>query len=71
MGDYSIDVLDVNSAMTKCLAYLLRSFGLRWSNDSPTRVTDHTATTIKSVVTNVTDVDVSVINTAISNHNGQ
>ncbi len=71
MGDFNIDVLDVNSPMTKRFGDLLKSFGLVWSVNSPTRVTDHSATAIDNVVTNMTDAKVSVINTAISDHCGQ
>ncbi|KAG8309419.1 hypothetical protein J6590_086336 [Homalodisca vitripennis] len=34
MGDFNIDVLDVNSPTTKRLADLLRTFGLEWSVNS-------------------------------------
>ncbi len=71
MGDFNIDVLDVNNPITKRFDDLLKSFGLVWSVNSPTRVTDHSATAIDNVVTNVTDAKVTVINTAISDHYGQ
>ncbi len=71
MGHFNIDVLDVNHPLTKRFYDLLKSFGLVWSVNSPTRVTDHSATAIDNVVTNLTDTKVSVINTAISDHYGQ
>lgn len=40
-------------------------------NNSPSRVMEHSATAIDNVITNLTDVGVSVINTAISDHYGQ
>lgn len=71
MGDFNIDVLDVNDPVTRRFEDVLKSFGLRWAINSPTRVTEHSATAIDNVVTNLTDVLVSVINTAISDHHGQ
>ncbi|KAG8326520.1 hypothetical protein J6590_039982 [Homalodisca vitripennis] len=47
MGDFNIDVLDVDSPMTRRLADFLRSFDLNWSVNSPsTRVTSNSATSI-------------------------
>ncbi len=39
MGDFNIDVLDVDNTTTKRLADLLMSFNLHWSVNSPIRVT--------------------------------
>ncbi|XP_046688079.1 WD repeat and FYVE domain-containing protein 3-like [Homalodisca vitripennis] len=71
MGDFNIDILDDNSPMTRKLADLLGSFGLNWSITSPTRVTTTLATAIDNVVTNLSDTEALVVNTAISDHYGQ
>ncbi|XP_046683635.1 uncharacterized protein LOC124369627 [Homalodisca vitripennis] len=57
--------------MTRRFADILRSFGLKWSVTSPTRVTADSATAIDNVVRNMTDIDVLVVDTAISDHYGQ
>ncbi len=71
MGDFNIDVLNIYSPMTGRFADILRSFGLVWSVNSPTRVTNLSATAIDNVVTNMSNATVSVIKTAISDHYGQ
>ena len=50
---------------------LLLSFNLRWSIDSPTRVTATSATAIDNVVANIENMSVSVHNTVISDHDAQ
>lgn len=71
MGDFNIDVLDVNSPTTKYFFNLLNSFGLKWCINAPTRVTPTTETAIDNVISNIEDVTVSVINTTVADHYGQ
>ncbi|KAG8265258.1 hypothetical protein J6590_098796 [Homalodisca vitripennis] len=70
-GDFKIDVLDVDSLMTRRVADFLRLFGLNCSVKTPTRVTVNSATAIDIVITDLTDVEVLVVDTAISDHYGQ
>ncbi|KAG8316679.1 hypothetical protein J6590_044465 [Homalodisca vitripennis] len=50
---------------------ILRSFGLTWSVNSPTRVTAHSESAIDNLVTNIPDVSESVLSTGIADHYGQ
>ncbi|KAG8333814.1 hypothetical protein J6590_102669 [Homalodisca vitripennis] len=70
-GDFKIDVLDVDSLMTRRVADFLRLFGLKCSGNAPTRVTVNSATAIDNVITDLTDIEVLVVDTAISDHYGQ
>lgn len=71
MGDFNINVLDTNSIVTKRFYDLLRSFGLNWSINSPTRVTPTTETAIDNIITNIDDVIVSIVNIGVGDHYGQ
>ncbi|KAG8334549.1 hypothetical protein J6590_087749 [Homalodisca vitripennis] len=58
LGDFNIDVIDVESPKTKRFADLLRSHDLDWLIDSPTRVTDSSEIAIDIVITNLADIGV-------------
>lgn len=71
LGDFNIDSININNHSTKRFVDLLRSFGLKFLITSPTRVTTSTQTAIDNIITNIPDVETSVVNTAISDHYGQ
>lgn len=71
MGDFNINILDLSSDRTRRFQDLLRSFGLCCSVSAPTRVTATSQTAIDNVITNITQTSVSVIKTAISDHEAQ
>ncbi|KAG8275028.1 hypothetical protein J6590_094876 [Homalodisca vitripennis] len=71
MGDFNVDALNNNHPSTKRLVDLLRSFDLELLVKSPTRVTTNTQSAIDNIITNISDVAVTVVNTAISDHYGQ
>lgn len=70
VGDFNINVLETENSKTKRFKDLLRSFGLQWSVNDPTRVTDTSSTAIDNVITNIPGVAVSVVSTAVSDHYG-
>lgn len=71
MGDFNINVLDSTSILTQSFTDLLNSFDLKWSVNSPTRVTSNTSTAIDNIITNISNCSVSVLETAISDHHAQ
>ncbi|KAG8248759.1 hypothetical protein J6590_033934 [Homalodisca vitripennis] len=71
IGDFNVDVLNIRDIKTRKLGDLLKTFDLHWSVNSPTRVTATTATAIDNVITNMPSVAVSLIVTAISDHDAQ
>lgn len=71
LGDFNIDVLNSENQITRRLSDTLNSFGLKWSVNSPTRVSATSGTAIDNVITNMTNVCVTVIKTAISDHYAQ
>ncbi|KAG8286123.1 hypothetical protein J6590_067189 [Homalodisca vitripennis] len=71
IGDFNVDVINVTDMKTRKLGDLLKTFDLHWSVNSPTRVTVTTATAIDNVITNMPSVAVSLIVTAISDHDAQ
>lgn len=71
MGDININVLDYDNPITKRFSDTLTSFDLKWSVSSPTRVTPSSETAIDNVITNCSNTQVTVIKTAISDHDAQ
>lgn len=71
IGDFNINVIDNTNPHTKRFRDILGTYGLRWSINSPTRVTQHTSSAIDNVVTNIEGVSVSVLDVAISDHFAQ
>lgn len=71
LGDFNINVLDKTNPQTQRLKDLLSIYGLKWSIDSPTRVTLNSSTAIDNVITNLPDASVSVFDVAISDHYAQ
>jgi exonuclease III len=71
IGDININVLDTTNSNTQRLCDLLRSFNLKWSIESPTRITPTSRTAIDNVISNISNITVSVLNTAISDHFAQ
>uniref|UniRef100_A0A1B6JA74 Endonuclease/exonuclease/phosphatase domain-containing protein n=1 Tax=Homalodisca liturata TaxID=320908 RepID=A0A1B6JA74_9HEMI len=71
MGDFNINAMDTNHPSTKRFVDLLRSFDLELFVKTPTRVTHSTQSTIDNIISNLSSVAVSVVNTAISDHYGQ
>ncbi|KAG8318800.1 hypothetical protein J6590_105513, partial [Homalodisca vitripennis] len=68
LGDFNIDVIDVESPKTKRFADLLRSHDLDWLIDSPTRVTDSSEIAIDIVITNLADIGVCPLSMVMSQH---
>jgi predicted outer membrane repeat protein len=71
MGDFNINALTPNDLSTKRLIDLLYTFGLDLLVSSPTRVTATSQTAIDNVISNIHNVAVSVVVTAVSDHYGQ
>ncbi|KAG8316657.1 hypothetical protein J6590_044443 [Homalodisca vitripennis] len=71
MGDFNVDALNKNHPSTKRLIDLLRSFDLELLVKSSTRVTANTQSAIDNIITNISDVAVYVVNSAISAYYGQ
>ncbi|KAG8335281.1 hypothetical protein J6590_072268 [Homalodisca vitripennis] len=69
--DFNIEVLDQTNPLTQRLRDILTSFGLVWSENTPTRVSATWSTAIENVHTNVLKVSVSVLDPAISDHFAQ
>ncbi|KAG8246212.1 hypothetical protein J6590_089496 [Homalodisca vitripennis] len=61
-GDFNINIVDQTKPLTKRLRDILNSFGVNWSVNSPSRQ----STTY--VITNISNVSVSVLNAAISDY---
>lgn len=53
MGEFNINVLQMNDPMIRVFNDTLGSFGLNWSVNWPTRVTVASSTTIDNVITNI------------------
>ncbi|KAG8324233.1 hypothetical protein J6590_097168 [Homalodisca vitripennis] len=72
MGDFNVDEQNItHPTSTIRLIDTLRSFCFELLVKSPTRETPTTQTTIDIIVSNITKVVVSVVNTANSDHYGQ
>lgn len=71
IGDININVLDPTNPNTQRLRDMLRSFNLKWSIESPTRITHTSRTAIDNVISNISNITVSVLNSAISDHFAQ
>lgn len=71
IGDININVLDIDHPNTQQFRDILRSFNLKWSIESPTRITHTSRTAIDNVFSNIPNIAVSVLNTAISDHFAQ
>ena len=71
IGDFNINVLNNNDNHVKRFRDILNSFNLNWSINSPTRVAGSSKTAIDNVVSNIAEINVSVLDTAISDHYGQ
>ncbi len=51
---------------------MLQTFNLKWEINSPTRITEHSATAIDNVVSNLgSNIIVEVVDTQLSDHHGQ
>ncbi len=68
IGDININVLDLANPSTQRLRDTLSSFNLKWSVNSPTRITNISQTAIDNVITNIPNTSVSLLNSAISDH---
>lgn len=71
IGDFNINVLENNKAETLILKDLLKTYNLEWFINSPTRVTATSATAIDNVISNITNMTVSLIVTAVADHDAQ
>ena len=71
IGDFNIDVLDHTDPLTQRLRETLTTFDLVWSINTPTRVTATSKTAIDNVITNIPNINASVVNAAISDHFAQ
>jgi hypothetical protein len=72
IGDFNINVLDINNNNVKRFKDLLQTFNLKWELNTPTRITEHSATAIDNVITNLGPrISVEVIDTQLSDHHGQ
>jgi len=71
IGDFNINVLNLNNNYVKRFRDILNSFNLHWLINSPTRVVGSSKSAIDNVISNITKTNVSVIDTAISDHYGQ
>ena len=71
-GDFNINVLQPSSELRE-LNNILKSHGLYFLVDFPTRVTDTSSTCIDNIFTNINrnDLKVSGVITALSDHDGQ
>uniref|UniRef100_A0A1B6L171 PiggyBac transposable element-derived protein domain-containing protein n=1 Tax=Graphocephala atropunctata TaxID=36148 RepID=A0A1B6L171_9HEMI len=63
--------MDNKHPTTKTFVNLLTSFGLELLITTPTRVTATTQSAIDNIISNLPNIAVSVVNTAISDHYGQ
>jgi hypothetical protein len=71
IGDLNINVLEEGSPNTKRLKDLLNTFYLKCFINSPKRVTENTESAIDNVISNIANLSVSVIVTAIGDHDAQ
>lgn len=55
LGDFNINVRQTNEPMTSVFKDTVGSFGVKWSVNSPTRVTAASGTAIDTVITNLTN----------------
>ncbi|KAG8316145.1 hypothetical protein J6590_058113 [Homalodisca vitripennis] len=68
LGDFNIDAMNQTHPSTKRFVNMLQYFGLQFLVKDPTRVTPTTQSAIDIVISNLLNVAVSVINTAIADH---
>lgn len=71
-GDLNIDFSSSDSREPRLLANLLTCFNLYIFVNEPTRITNHSATTIDYICSNIKETDLSykVVSTGISDHEG-
>lgn len=66
-GDFNLDILTKNSESREFLC-LLRSFNMQPYIDEPTRITNHSATCIDNIISNLPRFNVNVIELSLSDH---
>lgn len=64
--NFNIKTLNINSPITKRFTNFLRPYGLYYSINLPTRETNTLATATDNIITNLTHIEVSEINTSIT-----
>jgi hypothetical protein len=73
VGDFNINILNKQCPEVKSLSNILKSHGMYYLVDFPTRVTASTSTAIDNMLTNInkSDLNITGLITSLSDHDGQ